>query len=314
MIDDRLDENMDERSPEERRHDDRLDALVRELAMEYHRPPATPREAMWGAVASGLRDRGIATGSPSGIGSRESPASGRPGVRALRLPRYTAYALAASLLLAAGIGIGVRLGARPEGATVAQRAPVAPSAANEAARSDTARSDTGTAPSSERVAPARDIDRGGPAPGRQLAARDARIPTPDGERHAMPARDAAARTAYQLTTIRHLAQVEALLTSYRGDAAARAPSPAAQARADAQLATWARDLLTNTRLLLDSPAAQDPLRRRLLEDLELVLVQIVQLSPGTAADDRLLIERTLSREHVMTRLRTAIPAGQTSGT
>jgi hypothetical protein len=51
----------------------------------------------------------------------------------------------------------------------------------------------------------------------------------------------------------------------------------------------------------------------LLEDLELVLVQIVQLSPGSSPQDRELIEKTLQQDHVMTRLRTAIPAGPQRG-
>ena len=71
--------------------------------------------------------------------------------------------------------------------------------------------------------------------------------------------------------------------------------------------------LSNTRLLLDSPVANDPQRRPLLEDLELVLVQIVQLSPGSTPQDRDLIEKTLQHDHVMTRLRTAIPAGSQRG-
>jgi hypothetical protein len=82
---------------------------------------------------------------------------------------------------------------------------------------------------------------------------------------------------------------------------------------DAQLGSWARELLSNTRLLLDSPVANDPQRRPLLEDLELVLVQIVQLSPGSTPQDREMIEKTLRQDHVMTRLRTAIPAGSQRG-
>jgi hypothetical protein len=82
---------------------------------------------------------------------------------------------------------------------------------------------------------------------------------------------------------------------------------------DAQLGAWARQLLNNTRLLLDSPVAKDPTRRPLLEDLELVLVQIVQLSPGSTPEDRDLVEKTLQHDHVMTRLRTAIPAGAQRG-
>jgi hypothetical protein len=113
-------------------------------------------------------------------------------------------------------------------------------------------------------------------------------------------------SAYQLTAVRHLSEAEALLTSFRA-------RTTADQQMDAQLGVWARQLLSNTRLLLDSPVANDPQRRPLLEDLELVLVQIVQLSPGTAPQDRELIEKTLQQEHVLTRLRTAIPAGPQRG-
>jgi hypothetical protein len=117
---------------------------------------------------------------------------------------------------------------------------------------------------------------------------------------------AGSTSAYQLTTMQHLSEAEALLTSFR------ARSTADQ-QMDAQLGAWARQLLSNTRLLLDSPVANDPHRRPLLEDLELVLVQIVQLSPGSTPQDREMIEKTLRQDHVMTRLRTAIPAGAQRG-
>ncbi len=48
-------------------------------------------------------------------------------------------------------------------------------------------------------------------------------------------------------------------------------------RTDQQFAARAADLLTRTRLLIDSPAANDPAMRNLLEDLELVLAQVVRL-------------------------------------
>ncbi len=82
---------------------------------------------------------------------------------------------------------------------------------------------------------------------------------------------------------------------------------------DAQFAGWAKGLLSNTRLLLDSPAGDDPRRAKLLQDLELVLAQIVQLSPNAAATDRELIQGSIQNGHVMTRLRSAIPAGQPRG-
>ena len=110
---------------------------------------------------------------------------------------------------------------------------------------------------------------------------------------------------YQVATIRHLANAEALLTAFRTDSR--------DAKMDAQLSKWARDLLSNTRLLLDSPAGDDPQRAKLLGDLELVLAQIVQLSPEGGAQDRALIEGSIRSGHVMTRLRSAIPAGPTRG-
>jgi len=110
---------------------------------------------------------------------------------------------------------------------------------------------------------------------------------------------------YQVATIRHLANAEALLTAFRTDSR--------DAKMDAQLSTWARDLLSNTRLLLDSPAGDDPQRAKLLGDLELVLAQIVQLSPEAGAQDRAMIEGSIRSGHVMTRLRSAIPAGPTRG-
>ena len=111
-------------------------------------------------------------------------------------------------------------------------------------------------------------------------------------------------SAYQVATLTHLSDAEAMLTSFRSHT---------DEKMDAAMAKWARDLLTNTRLLLDSPAATDPRRRQLLEDLELTLVDIVQLSPGAGAQDRQMIEKNLDQGHVITRLRTAIPAGMQKG-
>ncbi len=113
-------------------------------------------------------------------------------------------------------------------------------------------------------------------------------------------------SAYQVTAVKHLSEAEALLTSFR-------TRSTTDQQMDAQLGTWARELLNKTRLLMDSPVANDPQRRPLLEDLELVLVQIVQLSPGSTPQDREMIEKTLQQDHVMTRLRTAIPAGPQRG-
>jgi hypothetical protein len=113
-------------------------------------------------------------------------------------------------------------------------------------------------------------------------------------------------TTYTLVATRHLADVEALLSSY-------AASPA-DARADSALATWAKSLLSNTRLLLDSPAARDPVRARLLADLEVILVQLVQRSPGGNAEEHSSVDRTLNKTQIIPRLRSAVPAGLRNGT
>ena len=79
----------------------------------------------------------------------------------------------------------------------------------------------------------------------------------------------------------------------------------------ADFKTSARELLATNRLLLDSPAARDRRTRLLLEDLELVLAEIAQLTPQATAGDRELIREGMERGGVLSRLRTVVPAGTT---
>jgi hypothetical protein len=119
--------------------------------------------------------------------------------------------------------------------------------------------------------------------------------------------------AYAIATTQQLLEVQALLTAFDANtrqATGSATGTKADAKADAHLASWARDLLSNTRLLLDSPAGADPHRRQLLEDLELVLVQIAALSPDAAASDRAAIAHTLDDAQVLPRIKAAIPTNQ----
>ena len=95
----------------------------------------------------------------------------------------------------------------------------------------------------------------------------------------------------------HLTQVETFLTEF----GTRAPA--------ADFAGQAQDLLTNTRLLLDSKRVADVRTRKLLEDLELVLAQIATLNPRQRRQDLDLIADGLAQSHLRTRLRNAIPAG-----
>ncbi len=110
---------------------------------------------------------------------------------------------------------------------------------------------------------------------------------------------------YRLAAAQTLTQAEALLTAYRASGVSE-QNPAAAA----QLGSWARQVLGSTRLLIDSPAGDDPQLRGLFNDLELVLVQIIQLS-GAQLDssERALINRALEDRDLLPRIRTAVPAG-----
>ncbi len=71
---------------------------------------------------------------------------------------------------------------------------------------------------------------------------------------------------------------------------------------------WARPLLTRTRLLLGSPAADDLELRALLDDLEIVLVQIAQLS-DEESEERGWIDEGMDRNRLLFRLRAATAVG-----
>ena len=110
--------------------------------------------------------------------------------------------------------------------------------------------------------------------------------------------------AYRLAAAQYLTRTEALLTGFRAET--RAGEPAGQ------FARQARDLLGTTRLMLDSPAANDVRLKSLLEDLELVLAQIAQLPAGADREDVQLINQGLEQRSVLLRLRTATPAAPTA--
>ncbi len=107
---------------------------------------------------------------------------------------------------------------------------------------------------------------------------------------------------YRLTAEEHLARSHALLVSFQ--------RTSADAQTQALVSHWADDLLSNTRLLLDSPAADDPRLRRLLQDLELVLVQIAQLrGDGAPRAEVDLARDAISESGVLNRMRAVVPPG-----
>jgi hypothetical protein len=106
---------------------------------------------------------------------------------------------------------------------------------------------------------------------------------------------------YQVAATQYLSRTEAFLTGFRADLRG--------GTRNARLTSQARDLLTTTRLLLDSPAANDQRLRALLQDLELVLVQISQLQAERSPHDTDIITQGMDQSNVLPKLRSAIPAG-----
>ena len=103
---------------------------------------------------------------------------------------------------------------------------------------------------------------------------------------------------YRQATTEYLGQTVALLTAL--------PAAARDGQPDARFVTQATDLLTTTRLLLDSPAAaSDPRLKSLLEDLELVLAQLSRLPSEHGGTELNLITEALEQRDVVPRVRAA---------
>jgi hypothetical protein len=112
----------------------------------------------------------------------------------------------------------------------------------------------------------------------------------------------ATNLAYHLVVLQHLAGSEAMITAFR--------TSAHRGEMDAELATWSRELLSTTRMLESSAATQDPTMKRLLEDLDLVIAQIVQYTThGTNnSEDLDLIEQSITARGVIGKLRGTVSA------
>jgi hypothetical protein len=103
---------------------------------------------------------------------------------------------------------------------------------------------------------------------------------------------------YPAVTDRYLVQTAGLLLSLPGELR--------DDRADATFVARADDLLLQTRLLLDSPAAGDPALRTLFEDLEFVLAQVVRLQAQHDPTRVDLLNEALEQRDLIPRLRSAV--------
>jgi hypothetical protein len=295
-------------------NDDHKDEIIRKAASDYNRPPATPHAEMWTAIQAAC--------SAPASGPRLHVMGGGPAVPARHTQnRFASHytwlgaAAAAVLLVATGIGIG-RMSSTPvQTAPIAAAKPTSTVAtiAPQAAPNVEPGPSTVVAPipSSERSASPGEFastprTREGSLKSPRIIGTGKLRPLGDSRNEPYPVSSfAATNVSYQVATQKHLEDAEALLTSFALEGH--------DARTDAQFAGWAKGLLSNTRLLLDSPAGNDPRRAKLLGDLELVLAQIVQLSPNAPAQDRELIQGSIQNGHVLTRLRAATPADQPRG-
>ena len=104
---------------------------------------------------------------------------------------------------------------------------------------------------------------------------------------------------YRQATTEYLGETVALLAAL--------PAAARDGQSDARFVSQAVDLLSTTRLLLDSPAAaSDPRLKNLLEDLELVLAQLSRLPADHPRTELTLITQALEQRDVVPRLRSAV--------
>ncbi len=275
-------------------NDDRIDEVVNEMASDYNAPPAVQRDLMWERIQAARK---------------VTPLPVRRGV-----PTWATWGVGLAAMLAIGIGIG-RMKRETTTSPVAttMTAPT-DSAATRVAIPNAEVPDSQTAsqtvaPRAKTPGPARSdrddqvaVAEGTKTPSVETSVTAAR----SGWRGNRPANSDAAALPYRLAALQHMTRVEALLTSYEAEAKA--------GRQDDQMQAWSKDLLSTTRLLMDSPAGRDPKLRPLLEDLELVLAQIQQAtsSHGRTSDREMVVDG-MEKRGVLPRLRTAIPAGPSAG-
>jgi hypothetical protein len=286
-----------------------LDDQMRHLAQTYNEPPATPRDAMWARIESARAGTAVVA-----IGH----------ARRMYWLRMGA-GIAAVLVVGIGIGRLTNDLGRAPAATLASAdsAPPAESLAGSPVTTvaSTARASDDTDDTGAAIEPAASADQdGGAAANRVRATRDDRIRAlragRAGSRQALSSYgvprsvpgavgEGSEMSAYRLAVVEHMARAEVLLTSFLADSRT---SPN-DTRAVAQFASLSRDLLKTTRLLLATHSTDDPALTRLLEDLELVLMQISQYATEGRRSDLDAINQSLDRRNVLPKLRSTIPAG-----
>ena len=242
------------------------DAVIGEMLSNLRQPPEPPIDEMW----SNIELRAFPALRILPIRTRQS--------HHWQAPAIAAAAAAAALMVGTAIGWSIAPRAPVVGTTtVASRPSVAASEPTTAAQPAAALAAT------ERATPDARSRAGVPEPRAALASR----------RNAMDVEEIDGSSEMS----RYLYRTAALLASL--------PSAHAGSAADTAIATRASDLLTQTHLLLDSPAGSEPTLHRLLEDLELVLAQVAHLRARGNGTDLQLIHEALTVHDVLPRVHDA---------
>ena len=245
--------------------DDRIDEIIRSAADDYNSPPATPRDEMWAAIQAARSAPGprlhVTTGGAAPLGGYATSRS-YAGKYA-----WLGAAAAAVLLVATGVGIGRWTSANGE---TDRRVAGVPSLIAPAVTRDTiVAPDDRSAPDTRSVAAASEsrlqVAELPAATRTHDEIRRNPVVTGNGELRRVvngqendrtPAPDRSVQTvSYQVATQQHLQDAEVLLTSFSIESR--------DERMNSQFAGWAKSLLSNTRLLLDSPAGDDQCRASL---------------------------------------------------
>jgi hypothetical protein len=261
-------------------NDDQMDELLATGARDYNQPGAVPREEMWTRIEASRRSRRV-----------------HPEARTSRpIWIWSGVGIAAAIILSVGIGIGrkVERATPSAGASVAVRPVAAPPKQDSTKSPGAERPMTTVATPDSLMQQLREQTKNTDRRARELAASEPRAQ--DEQQPAVP------NLAYHLVVLQHLVGSEAMITAFR--------TAAHRGEMDAQLASWSRELLSTTRLLEASAATQDPTMKRLLEDLDLVIAQIVQyVTHGTNnSEDLDLIEQSITTRGVITKLRGTVSA------
>ncbi|HET9604474.1 MAG TPA: hypothetical protein VFO96_09300 [Gemmatimonadales bacterium] len=248
-----------------------LDETLLTHARSYNAPGDMPREEMWQAIAG---------------------RTGRTGrTRVLPFRRVIRVALPIAAVLAVGIYVGRMTTVDGQRSTVD-----GPGSSSVIARPQSGRSN--------RVALTTDsgdpIASSAPTapPRNDSATRDSRPVTRDPRPSTLDSRPS---TAFAVAAERHFAQAETFLTLFRASVR--------EGKDESLAPAAARELLVSNRLLMDSPAADDPKVSRLLDDIELVLAQIAQLPVEDKQADAQMITDGLEAGGILTRIRTEVTSG-----